>query len=225
MSLESYIAAHMTVQGYPTFEWSDWKCRDYYMFDMPVGYLSTISDAAALALILGTGRWIRDRFAALDPDPMPRLILDAGWAYMVNPDACTYYEPTDDLWRGPVRAPLAVMAVIVMDALYCRGEDPEVRIRAHWMANLARHVLEADVPAFEAWLNDIIARLTQLHPRSEMTKLGLFDVPERFRPEVGIDVLDPHAAYDPAQARSALLQYLMRGARDNPFIIYEELRP
>jgi hypothetical protein len=224
MTLESYIARHLTVQGQPTFEWSDWKCRDYYMWDRPEGYLADMSDAAALALLLGTGRWIRDRFAAIEPDPMPRLIHDAGWAYMLEPDACVYYEPDDDPWRGPVRAPLAVMAVIEMDSLFCRGEDPEVRVRTFWMANLARHVLEADVPVFEAWFNHTAQRLTQVHPRSEMPKLGLFDIPERFEPVVGRDVLDPDSPYVPAEARAALLTYLFAGARDNPFIAYAALQ-
>lgn len=225
MSLESYIARHLSVQGRPTFEWSDWKCRDYYMWDMPEGYLEGMSDAAALALMLGAGRWIRDRFAALDPDPMPRLIHDAGWAYMLEPDACDYYEPDDDPWRGPIRAPMAVMAVIEMDALFCRGEDPEVRLRTFWMANLARYVLEADAARFDTWFDLTAARLTKVHPRSEMPKLGLFDVPERFQPVVGRQVLDPDSSYDPAKARSELLEYLFAGARDNPFITYEALQP
>lgn len=225
MSLESYIAKHLTVLGQPAFEWSDWKCRDYYMWDMPEGFLAEMSDAAAIALLLGTGRWIRDRFAAIEPDPMPRLIQDAGWAYMLEPDACDYYEPDDDPWRGPVRAPLAVMAVIVMDALFCRGEDPEVRLRTFWMANLARHVMEGGTKVFQHWFNQTAERLTQVHPRSEMPKLGLFDVPERFQPVVGRLVLDPDSEYDPAQARAELMQYLLAGVRDNPFINYAALQP
>lgn len=223
MTLERYIASRMTVQGRPTFEWSDWKCRDYYMFDTPEGYLDSMSDAAALALMLGTGHWIRDRFAAITPDPMPRLVLDAGWAYMLEPEACLYYEPDDDAWRGPQRAPLSVMAVICMDALFCRGEDPEVRTRTFWMANLARHVLERDTKTFEDWFEKTAVNLTLLHPRSEMPKLGLFDVPERFQPVVGRAALDPDSTYDAAQAREDLLHYLFQGTRDNPFIDYAAL--
>lgn len=225
MTLEAFIAQYLTALDRPTFEWSDWKCRDYYMFAMPEGYLADMSDAAALALMLGSGQWIRQRFAEITPDRMPKQVLEAGLAYMVEPGACLYYEPNDDDWRGPLRAPLAVMAVIVMDALFCRGEDPEVRVRTFWMANLARYVLEADAAAFDNWFTHCATRLTGIHPRSEMPKLGLFDVPERFEPIVGPSALIPGSAYDPAQARMELLHHLFQGARDNPFITYAELRP
>jgi hypothetical protein len=224
MTLEATIAALARVRGYPRFAWSDWKCREYYMWDPEPGFLADVSDAAALGLMLASAEWIHHRFSALDADPMPGYVICAGWAYMLEPLACEYYEPHDDDWRGPIRAPLAVMMAVVMDALFCRDADPEVRVRTHWMRNLANHLLEDDVPAFTDWFATSAARLARVHPHSEMPRLGLFDVPVRFEPVVGRDVFDPRAPYDPATARQALIAYVRAGYPRNPLIDLTELR-
>ncbi|WP_420859621.1 hypothetical protein [Marivivens marinus] len=225
MALAAYIEGLVSGTALPRFAWEDWKCRDYYMWDPPEGFLEQVSDAAAVGLMLASGAWIAARMNRVDPDPMPDYALRAGWAFMLEPESCFYYEPNDNDWRGPVRAPMSIMAVIAMDALYCRDADPEVRIRTHWMANLARYVLEDDAETFDAWFNWAADRLARVHPRSEMPKLGLFDVPVRFEPVVGRDVFVPETDYDPATARSSLYNWLMQGDRDNPFIDFSELRP
>jgi hypothetical protein len=225
MSYTRYLEGQIQSQSFPLYQWDDWDCRKLFLNDPPDHYLYGISDAAALALLLGTAEWIKVRFSELYNDRTVRAAIDCGWAYMVEIDAGNYFKLEDQDWNGPIEVPLLFTATIIADALFFRNDNPEVRTRTFWMASLARYVLEADAAAFDDWFSQTAARLAALHPRSEMPKLGLFDVPERFEPIVGRSALDPASAYDPAQARQELLHYLFQGARDNPFITYDALRP
>lgn len=225
MTLDNYIASVAQLREQPKYQWSDWKCRDYYMWDADEDYLADISDAAAFGLLLATASFIRQRFFDLDRDPRVGYLLDAGWAYMLEPSACVYYEPSDQDWVGPVRAPLAVMIVILMDAIYCRGEDPEIRTRTFWMANLARYVLESDAEAFDAWFEWAASRMQSLHPRHQTPELGLFDVAERFEPAVGPGAFDPNSSYAPSQARAEIFAELRAADQSNLFVSFENLKP
>ncbi|MCA9683811.1 MAG: hypothetical protein KC457_16545 [Myxococcales bacterium] len=193
------------------------------MWDPPEDYLALVSDAAALALMLGAANWVLARLAPFVDDPLPAQALSAGWAYMLEPRACHYYEPPNALWRGPIRGPVAVATVILMDALHCRDAEPEVRLRTHWMANLARHILGPDGGAFDQWFDWAALTLAQLHPRSEIAKRGLFDDGERLEPAVGPSVLVPDSGYDQAQSRREIHDMLMSTSRDNPLIDHAAL--
>ncbi|RYG90347.1 hypothetical protein EU803_14055 [Loktanella sp. IMCC34160] len=195
------------------------------MFEAPDGFLEEISDAAAFGLALASASWIDVRLSGVSSDPMLSQVIAAGWANMLEPEASDYFEPDDEEWVGPVRAPLATTAIILMDAMYGMNLNPDIRLRTSWMADFARYVLEDDAETFDAWFNWAADRLARVHPRSEMPKLGLFDVPVRFEPVVGRDVFVPETDYDPATARSSLYNWLMQGDRDNPFIDFSELRP
>jgi hypothetical protein len=225
MRFEDFIDGRLTDTRRPTFAWDDWDSNDHWMWDPPDGFLNDLSDAAKVALLLGSGAWSVRRFAALDADPLPSQILQAGWAFIGNPDAATYYETNWDDWLGPVRGPLGLVCDITMDALFARDANPDLGIRTFWMANLTRYVLGDDAKAFDEWFAWAHAQLAQVHPRSEMPPPDLFDPFPALHPIVGRSALDPASAYDPAQARQELLHYLFQGARDNPFITYEELRP
>jgi hypothetical protein len=225
MSYTVYLERQIQSRSVPAYQWDDWDCRKLFLKDPPDQYLAEMSDAAALALLLGTAEWINVRFSELHKDRTIKAAIDCGWAYMAEIGAGNYFKLEDQDWNGPVEVPLLFTATIIADALFFRADNPEIRSRTFWMANLARYVLEADAPTFDAWFNQIATRLMQLHPRSEMPKLGLFDVPERFQPVVGRLVLDPDSDYNPATARSELLEYLFAGARDNPFITYAALTP
>jgi hypothetical protein len=224
MSYTGYLERQIQSRSFPAYQWDDWDCRKLFLKDPPDHYLAEMSDAAALALLLGTAEWISVRFSELHKDRTVKAAIDCGWACMAEIDAGNYFKLEDQDWNGPVEVPLLFTATIIADALFFRAENPEIRSRTFWMANLARYVLETDAGAFDNWFNHTAQRLTQVHPRSEMPKLGLFDIPERFEPVVGRDVLDPDSPYVPAEARAALLTYLFAGARDNPFIAYAALQ-
>lgn len=225
MTLEEYVAGITTVRSAPTYPWSDWEIRDYFRSDMEDGFLCDMSDAAAMALTLATATWIDNRFAALDSDPMLAQVIAAGWAYMLEPAACFYFEPDEAEWNGPVRGAKATAVILIMDALFCRDAEPNVRVRANWMCNLARYVLEQDVETFDAWFNWASNHVTTVHPRSEMPNKGLFEFSFNFEPVVGPDVFIPESDYDPAMARVALIAHVRAHSIDNEHINPAALHP
>lgn len=201
------------------YEWDEWDVHEY--FDFPdealEAQLMTVSRRASMALALAAGEWICHRYSGVSADPAPMQYLEAAWAEQMHLDTAAYVETDDDEWRGIVRGPLSLVITIANDALLCLDEDEETSIRAAWMTNLARHVLP-NADAFERWLEAVIARLMQHHPReNEVIESMDGDVYGTGRP-IARELFDTGLPVDPP-AEAALIEAFLRSVDpQNPFL-------
>jgi hypothetical protein len=205
------------------FAWDEWNIRDPYMFVQAAIFeaLEPLTNKACTALTIAIGEWICARFAPLDPDPIPLQFLEAAWAGVIHPAYCEYFETTDDEWRGPVRAPLAITVTIAADALFRLDADPIVAHRTCWMRNLARHVIDPH-DRFDAWFAACVARLAQHHNKQKDPSIATASIFEDF-PGQGLPVpreaFDLAVAYDATDAPQLLDRYLRSlDPRANPFL-------
>jgi len=208
MRIPAYLSGANVVSNEARYGWDEWHVNDYFLAidEEQFARLDTLSDAANLALAIGTGEWICHRFSALSHDPVPWDYLEAAWAAIVHPFYCEYVETIDDQWRGPIRGPLSLTISIVNDGIHCRETDPHEATRSCWMYNLATHVLP-ETDAFEAWLEACITRLEQTHPKDREQEDIWGDGPPFGRP-VPREALDPERPYDPETAPELLDRFL-----------------
>jgi hypothetical protein len=221
IQLPLHVRAANVASQQPLHPWDEWDHKNYYMFAERDQFdrFNALTNAANTALVMAIGEWICGRFIRLDADPRPLQFIEAGWAAIVDPAYCIYTETVDDEWRGPVRAPLAVVIAIANDAIFCLDLDPNVATRVCWMWNLAHHVIEPH-DQLDTWFEAIFRRLEQYHTKAaEPNQEDLFSD----RPPRGLPV--PRAATDPAldyraDAAPALLDAFLRSLSpaENPFL-------
>lgn len=190
-------------RSYPAFEWDEWQVESYYIDIDPYRYerLRLLSFNANLAFSTACGWWIAERMRLLDPSAEAAEFLELSGISTYGEPRYEYLELDEDLWRGPVRGPQAVMITILVDALYCLAEDPEPATRTAYMHRLANHVLEPE-GVFDRWFDASLERMLQHHPRlaagAPKSVLRLIDTPEFGRPvsQQAFDLDQPYRPED-----------------------------
>jgi hypothetical protein len=207
LSIPPYLHGADVVTSLVRYRWDEWNVNAYFLEIDPAqkARLNPLSDAANLALVVGSAEWIVHSLSSVSRDPDPSLYLEAAWAAIVHPGYCEYLETDADEWRGPIRGPLNVTMAIVNDGIHCRETDPLESTRACWMYNLARHVLpRADV--FDKWFESCVLRFEQFHPRIEDDDIWEEGPP--FGLPVPREAVDPDFPYDALLAPELLDRFL-----------------
>ena len=202
-----YISRAQVATATIRFPWDEWRVNEYFLsIDSALcDRLDRLSDAANLALAIGSSEWISHRFSLLSNDPNPDNFIEAAWAAIVCLGYCLDVETNDNDWRGPIRGPLNIAISILHDGIHRLETDPHESTRSCWMHNLARHVLP-HTGEYEEWFEACLLRLEKYHPWIENEDIW------GEGPPLGIPVpreaLDPGVSYNPADAPRSVDRFL-----------------
>jgi hypothetical protein len=117
-----------------------------------------------------------------------------------------------------VRGPLAILITVADDAVCCLDEDPEPAIRAMWMANLAHHVLPAR-DKFDAWLEEVVVRMIQHHPRDHAADDSFPDDELHLGRPTSRELFDTTHPFDPAREDAQIATFLKSLDSTNPYLL------
>lgn len=197
------------------YKWDDWNVEQA---EEPIdeglaSRLSQLSLRAVVAFTVGTAEWIVYRYKTLRDISLPLLYLEASWARTLDfrYGSVSWEDFTNDReWSGPVNGPIGIAMSRVMYAISEAEDYGSPELRACWISNLARYVLEDD-GSYSAWADQVLTRLNSIYERSSNDVLG--------------EVI-PREAIDPAFLQFAVSQTegLINGFlaslnyRSNPFL-------
>jgi hypothetical protein len=179
-----------------SYKWDEWNPDDIFEDDESEEYyekLSRISYRASTALTVASGEWIVHRYRCFKETNRPEVdqMIEAGWAGVVDGNYHSLYKPNEDSdvedeWRGPVMYPVAIVNIIIIDAI-SEALKEEEKTSATSMAALARHVLpEPAIKPFLDWRDRFLDLLVDQYPYDEDETLGevvpreFFDVSKTF---------------------------------------------
>jgi hypothetical protein len=173
------------------YEWHDWHLQA--MFDAPPDELRARLDALSLraniAFANGVCEWIVYRFEGLSADPVPRDQIEAAWAGVVDSAYAVYWEPPTEDWTGPVRRPLFLAMVFMLEAKIDAYQYADPARSGHRATMIAERVL-TDPEPFRDWREQALARLERFYPLDEDDALGdviprqALDPDFEFRPDM-----------------------------------------
>lgn len=196
----SYIQRAGISSNIIRFRWDDWDCRlaDIPLDDALLARLREISQRANVAVTIASGEWIFHRFDLLSDDPTPWRCAEAAWAQILDWRYAVDWEPEEEEWFGPVRGPLMMAMVWVVDAVEELEHDGDPAVSAACISKLATHVLPDDLP-FRQWRELILARLETLYP---------LDPEERLGEVVPREALDPDFAFSLEMTKPLINRFL-----------------
>jgi hypothetical protein len=182
------------------YTWDDWHTERAYepLDDELLARMAGVSYRANIALTVACAEWITYRFGVLSDDPTPAQYAEAAWAAIVDWRYTAYYEPPIPEWSGPIRRPLALAMMMMVDVINRTDQDDMPEIDSASISNLTEHVLTDPTP-FRTWRERIVARLESLYPRDE-------DHPEG--PVVPRQALDPDFDFHPDQTPELIRRFL-----------------
>lgn len=202
------------------YKWDEWNVKEAYLpaHQELLERLIPLTRRANIALTIATAEWIAYRFELLDPDPMPLQYLEAAWAANIDLAYARYIETDDDQWRGPVRGPLNVALMLVIDGLFLEDENPNPAVNAAWITNLANRVLE-NTDSFRMWREAAIDRLDAYYRASATSGEDLFGDEGIKGPLVPREVFDPQFPFTPDLTAELIRSFLSElDVRANPFL-------
>jgi hypothetical protein len=182
------------------YPWDEWDVSSAYKPADPelLVRLSQLTHRAQVGLTIATTEWITWRFETLANEPLPDEYLEGAWAGNVDLSYVRYIETIDDEWRGPIRGPLNVALMIVIDSLYLAEQSANTAENPCWAYNLASLVLPRTTE-FQMWHTAVVTRLETYYKAVPEDARPLFsDQDYSFDPPVSRETFDPaHAfAYD-----------------------------
>ena len=182
------------------YTWDDVKYQTaYYPLDDDfLSRMARISQRANVAFAIACAEWIVHRLGKVSKDPMPAEYLEAAWAAVVDACYTRYHETDEDEWSGPIRKPLAVAVMLVVDSIIRMEDDDLPEVDAVSLSNLAEHLLP-DSTLFRDWRERVLARLERLYPRNPLDTRGV-PVPR--------EALDPDFDFRPEMAPELLRHFL-----------------
>jgi hypothetical protein len=160
--------------------------------------LSALSLRANIAFANGVCEWIIHRFDGLSKDSVPHDQIEAAWAGVIDSAYAVYWEPPQEDWPGPIRRPLFLAMVFMLEAKIDAYQYADPARSGHRAVMIAERVLTDPMP-FRAWREQALARLERFYPLDEEDALG--DVIPR-------QALDPDFAFRPEMTEELIQQFL-----------------
>jgi len=153
-------------------------------------------DAAVCGLTIAIVEWPIFRLMPFDSDPTPQQAVEAAWCANIDRHYCEGLEFNRDEWRGPVRGPLLSCMNMMHEALFESMEAGTRPLHCPSIASgLIEHTCGESYPAFLAWREQIIERLSHsyqapdplqdLYGEAESTMVV---PPQAFDPQVNFDM-------------------------------------
>jgi len=174
--------------------------------------LSKLSDRAIVAFAIGCAEWVVYRFSELSDDPRPLQFVEACWAAEMSEVYATPDESEDEEWEGPIRGPIDLALMTVLNTFYA-FEDDNAEDDAAFAELVALHVLP-DTTSFLAWRDAVLDRLRATFPRKKRKPLG---------DPVPREMLDPTLSFDDGQRVELVKAFLTRLPKtSNPFLARTE---
>src|SRR6266446_5117909 len=125
--------------------------------------LRRVSDRAQIAYAIACAEWVVYRFQDLCDDTRPYGFLEASWASEMSSEFVTPPQLVADEWRGPIRGPIDLALVTIINTFYTT-EDGAGHVDAAFAERIPLHVLTDHTP-FLRWRERILVRLEDLSRR------------------------------------------------------------
>src|SRR5262245_117685 len=125
------------------FPWDDWNVQDAYLPPDPelLERLAKLSRSAQTGLAIATAEWLGYRLNSVEDDPNPPDFLEACWAASIDRAYMEYVETDDSVWRGPLRSPMNLAMMILLDLLFVYDPSETVVPHPAWLSNIVELVL------------------------------------------------------------------------------------
>lgn len=218
LSVPGYIASANIQDTTIRYQWDDWNVEqaEEPVEDEVFDRLTRLSLRANVALAIGTAEWIVERFRPLVDVRFPLQYLEAAWAQSIHfRYACAVWEEraAKDEWTGPVKGPIGIAMTRVMYAVEQAEAQEYPSLRAAWISNLARYLMQDPKP-YQNWFEVVLKRFEKISPQQPENKMG--DVIPR-------EALDPSFAFK-AEAAPQLIRNFLSGLdyEANPFLSHPE---
>lgn len=155
------------------YTWDDWDVDSSYepLDDDHVSNLEKMSHRANIAFTVASGEWIIFRYSVLSTDPVPSEYAEAAWAAIIDWRYAEYFEPPDEDWMGPIRGPLSLAIIMIVDAINRADQDDLPCIASASISNLAKHVIGNNAPYLD-WEQKVVRRLQKLFAFDEDDPMG-----------------------------------------------------
>lgn len=167
------------------YTWDDWDVdKSYEPLDKDVrAQMALVTHRANVAFTISCAEWIYWRFSTVSDDLAPIQYAEAAWAAIIDWRYTKYFEPPDADWMGPVRGPLSLAIIFVVNAIERMVHDDLPEIASASILALTKHVLPSDQAAFLSW--DSWARQTAaaLYPRNPANPRGIVVPREAMDPD------------------------------------------
>lgn len=152
--------------------WNDYD--PYILFREPSEYtenmLLRISNCAKIAFAIGCAEWVVSRFSAISDDLLPQQFIEACWAAEMSSSFATPDETEDEEWQGPVRGPIDLALMTILNTFYA-VEDGNAEEDAAFAELVALHVLPYP-DEFLVWREQVLIRFAALYPAKEKSRSG-----------------------------------------------------
>ncbi|MEW5702959.1 MAG: hypothetical protein AB1792_12120 [Candidatus Zixiibacteriota bacterium] len=199
LSPPRYIPIAILQKAPVTHSWDDW---DPYPLvgtqrEETMDRLARLSDRAIIAFAIGCAEWVVFRLGNLSTDPTPLDFLEAAWAFEMDKEIESLPESEDKDWQGPIRGPLDLSLMTILNTYYTT-EEGTAEIEGAFAELVALHV-QHDTSYFEAWRKRALQRLSDHYPRKKSDTWG---------PPVPREVLDPAVKISPELAQEYVQRFL-----------------
>lgn len=162
----TFVPVDQIAQTALSFQWDDWD--PYAAVGNPaserVDILGFYADRALVGYATACAEWVTYRFSKLSDDETPYRFLEALWVYGVDPRYMPPPESNEDEWKGPVRGPIDLALMTVLNTI-ASTDDGKPEVDAALAEQIAWHVVD-DKSLFVTWRDRCLQRLTPYYPRS-----------------------------------------------------------
>jgi hypothetical protein len=169
-----------------THTWDDWD--PYPLFgdedEALEARLARVSDRAQIAFSIACAEWVVYRFRGFYSDKRLYEFIESAWASEMSSDYVMPPRVGSDEWLGPVKGPLDLAFITVINTFYST-EDAAGEVDAAFASKLPLHVLPDDAP-FIFWMEQVLNRLEKFFPRNDHEPLGMPVPREAMDPTVPI---------------------------------------
>ena len=146
--------------------------------------LARLTDRAQIAFAIACAEWVVYRFQNLCDDRRPYDFIEAAWASEMSSDYSVPPQFAEDEWRGPIRAPIDLSLVTIINTFYST-EDGAGDVDATFAERIPLHVLN-DQTRFLRWRNSVLVRLQELFPRESGDANGAPVPREAMDPDIDV---------------------------------------
>lgn len=215
----TYITDESIGDLYITYEWDDWRWRQFCAPDDDALFESCfgIERSALIGLLIAEAEWLVFRYEGLSDDPLPLEYLEAAWCANVDRQYSTIVELRDTEWQGPIRRPLQIAVQFIDEALYLVEDWDDPLWQPAWISKLAEHVL-SDPRPFQSWRDSCVERLQMYYREKTVASDELFEAEAPVL--VPREVFDPMFDFKPDAARELVAHFLQNvDYRTNRFLV------
>jgi hypothetical protein len=190
----SYVPLALLEKMPVSHRWNDWDPYSLLGTQDPTTQmrLARVSDRAQIAYAIGCAEWVTYRFQHLFDDLRPYEFLEASWACEMSSDFATPPQLAEEEWQGPIRAPIDLSLVTILNTFYTT-EDGSGEVDAAFAERIPLHVLTDHAP-FLQWRDRVFDRFEKLFHRETNDLLGSPVPREAMDPDVPVseEMLDKY---------------------------------